>query len=68
MQRGNVFLKGKSEAFGGFADLLGEEMENAGVGKAEGEVEADTVKKEAVENGEGIAEGKGEAVKGGGET
>lgn len=36
VQRGNVFLKGKSEAWGSFADLLGEEMEKAGVGKGEG--------------------------------
>ena len=32
VQRGNVFLKGKSEAWGEFAQVLGEELEEAGIG------------------------------------
>lgn len=36
VQRGNVFLKGKSKAWESFAEVLGEEMEKAGVGMGAG--------------------------------
>ena len=55
VQRGNVFLKGKSEAWGSFAEILGEEIQKAGIGKGEGLKETNEASNEDLKRESSVA-------------